>query len=82
MKKPNFKKAEAELVALGVPTYQRWDMKHFGISAEEPASPRWVKYYSPDKTWIFGVHPAVDAVLKKNGLHCQWENPGELGVYE
>ena len=79
--KPNYKKAEAALKALGVPTYQRSDMKNFGINAEDCDSYKWCSFYSQDPTWDFGVHPLVDSTLRKFGLHCEWINGGELGVY-
>jgi len=82
--KANYKKAEAALKALGVPTYQRADMQHFAISAEHENSYKFCDYYAdgyiPD--WDFGVNPIVEKTLAKYGLHSEWINPGELGVYE
>jgi hypothetical protein len=58
-------------------------MEHFGISAEEPESYKWLDYYEGYRmNWNFGVHPDIDATLKKYGLRCEWINPGELGVYK
>jgi hypothetical protein len=79
--KANYKKAQAALNLLGVPTYQRDDMQHFAISAEEVNSYKFCDYYSNDSDWIFGVNPIVEDTLAKFGLHSEWINPGELGVY-
>ena len=82
MAKANFKKAEQALKAMGVPLYQRSDMPNFGISAEDGDSYKWVDYYEGYRMdWDFGVHPDIDSTLRKFGLHCEWVNPGELGVY-
>jgi len=83
MTKANYKKAEAALKALGVPTYQRSDMPNFGISAEDEYSYKWLDYYEGHRMtgWDFGVHPDIDKTLNKFGLRCEWINPGELGVY-
>ena len=83
MTKPNYKKAEAALKALGVPTYQRSDMANFGISAEDSDSYKWLDYYEGYRMegWDFGVHPDIDKTLAKYGLSCEWQNPGELSVY-
>jgi len=82
--KANYDKALKALTALGVPTYQRADMKHFAISAEDSESYKWCDYYEGDMMpgWDFGVHPDIDKTLAKYGLHSEWINPGELGVYE
>jgi hypothetical protein len=73
------------LKKLGVPVYERDDMDgRFQISAEDAESYKWCDYYDgyrmPD--WDFGVHPKIDEVLSKYGLHAEWINAGELGVYE
>jgi hypothetical protein len=82
MIKPNYKKAEQALKAMGVPTYQRSDMPNFGISAEDSDSYKWLDYYEGYRMdWDFGVHPEIGKTLAKFGLRCEWENPGELGVY-
>jgi hypothetical protein len=82
MIKPNYKKAEQALKAMGVPTYQRSDMPNFGISAEDSDSYKWLDYYEGYRMdWDFGVHPDIDKTLAKFGLRCEWVNPGELGVY-
>jgi hypothetical protein len=59
-------------------------MEHFAISAEDSESYKFCDYYDgyriPD--WEFGVSPVVTETLRKYGLHAEWINPGELGVYE
>lgn len=77
-------KAYNELKKMGVPVYVREDMDgRFQISGEDSESYKWADYYEGDyhADWIFGVNPKVDEVLRKNGLACEWINPGELGVY-
>ncbi len=32
--------------------------------------------------WEFGVNPRITETLNKYGLHAEWINAGELGVYE
>jgi hypothetical protein len=83
--KANYRHAYNALKKLGVPVYERDDMNgRFQISAEDPKSFEWLDYYSghvmPD--WDFGVHPLIDKTLAKYGLHSEWINAGELGVYE
>jgi hypothetical protein len=82
--KRNYRNALNALTKLGVPTYQRYDMEHFAISAEDSESYKFCDYYDgyriPD--WEFGVSPVVTETLRKYGLHAEWINPGELGVYE
>jgi hypothetical protein len=81
--KANYTKARKALTDMGVPTYQRSDMAHFGISAEDAESYKWLDYYEGYRMdWDFGVHPDIDKTLSKFGLRCEWINPGELGVYE
>jgi len=82
--KRTYIKAYNALKKLGVPVYVRDDMDgRFQISAEEPDSYKWADYYATyNPGWIFGVNPKIDAVLSKCGLHSEWINPGELGVYE
>jgi hypothetical protein len=81
--KANYKKAQAALIALGVPTYQRADMANFGISAEDSNSYLFLDYYEGYRMdgWDFGVNPIIDKTLAKYGLRCEWQNPGELSVY-
>jgi hypothetical protein len=80
--KKTYIKAYNALKKLGVPVYVRDDMDgRFQISAEEPESFEWVNYYASPSSWVFGVHPEIDKVLKQSSLFAEWINPGELGVY-
>ena len=81
--KRSYRNALNALNKLGVPTYQRSDMEHFAISAEEPDSYKFCDYYAYMRDdWEFGVSPAITDTLRKYGLHAEWINAGELGVYE
>lgn len=81
--KRQYRYAYNALKKLGVPVYVRDDMDgRFQISAEEPNSYQWLDYYDGHMLWDFGVNPKIDEVLAKYGLHSEWINAGELGVYE
>ena len=81
--KRQFKRAYNALKTLGVPVFEREDKPgRFLISAEHTNSSDWVSYWEAPPTWNFGVHPALDAVLKRYGLFAEWENPGCLVVCE
>ena len=83
--KRTYIKAFNALKKLGVPVYVRDDMDgRFQISAEVPDSFKWLDYHDGDRIpdWVFGVHPKIDNILHNCGLHAEWINPGELGVYE
>ena len=81
--KRNFRNALNALKKLGVPTYQRSDMKYFAISAEDAESYKFCDYYAyMREDWEFGVSPVITDTLAKYDLHAEWINPGELGVYE
>jgi hypothetical protein len=81
--KRNYRNAFNALNKLGVPTYQRSDMEHFAISAEDAESYKFCDYYAyMREDWEFGVSPVITDTLRKYGLHAEWINPGELGVYE
>jgi hypothetical protein len=81
--KRSYRNALNALNKLGVPTYQRSDMEHFAISAEEPDSYKFCDYYAYMRDdWEFGVSPVITNTLRKYGLHAEWINAGELGVYE
>jgi hypothetical protein len=68
---------------LGSMLYQRSDMENFAISAEEPISYKFCDYYAyMREDWEFGVSPTITEILNKYGLHAEWINAGELGVYE
>jgi len=78
-----YRNALNALKKLGVPTYQRSDMEHFAISAEDADSYKFCDYYAyMREDWEFGVSPVITETLSKYGLHAEWINPGELGVYE
>ena len=81
--KRNYRNALNALTKLGVPTYQRSDMEHFAISAEDADSYKFCDYYAyMREDWEFGVSPVITDTLRKYGLHAEWINAGELGVYE
>jgi len=81
--KRDYRNALNALNKLGVPNYQRSDMEHFAISAEEPDSYKFCDYYAYMRDdWEFGVSPVITETLAKYGLHAEWINAGELGVYE
>jgi hypothetical protein len=81
--KRNYRNALNALNKLGVPTYQRSDMDHFAISAEDADSYKFCDYYAyMREDWEFGVSPVITDTLRKYGLHAEWINAGELGVYE
>jgi hypothetical protein len=78
-----YRNAFNALTKLGVPTYQRSDMEHFAISAEDAESYKFCDYYAyMREDWEFGVSPVITETLAKYDLHAEWINPGELGVYE
>jgi hypothetical protein len=72
------------------PVYERCDIENFQISAEHNFDPKygdtlWADYYEGDmmgSDWEFGVNPRITETLNKYGLHAEWINAGELGVYE
>jgi len=81
------------LKKIGAPVYERSDIENFQISAEGLSSSAykgykpdvlWADYYDgqmiPD--WNFGINPLIDEVLGRYGLHAEWINAGEIGVYE
>jgi len=82
--KRNYRLAFNALTKLGVPLYQRSDMENWAISAEDSNSYKFCDYYDGYRIddWEFGVSPVIFNTLRKYGLHAEWINPGELGVYE
>jgi hypothetical protein len=80
------------LKKIGAPVYERSDLENFQISAEGLSSwsaykgykPEvvWADYYTRDNTFVFGINPLIDEVLGRYGLHAEWINAGEIGVYE
>jgi hypothetical protein len=83
MKKP-FSDAYNVLKVMGVPVFANADNDKHGIfiDGEARSSDLWINYHFPPPHWEFGVHPAVEDVLRSFGLMCEWVNPSLLGVYE
>lgn len=85
----NHRLAFNALKKLGVPVYERVDIENFQISAESNFDPKhgntlWADYYEGYRMgddWEFGVNPLITKTLRKYGLHAEWINAGELGVY-
>lgn len=64
---------------MGVPVYKHLDDDgNFSISE----SSEWASYFGGSRDWMFGVHPDVDATLRKYGLYAEWVNPERLAVYK
>ena len=83
MKRP-YIKAYNELKKLGCPIFIREDHPDgFFISAEDTDSYLWADYYAyADSRWNHeNTSPKLEEIMKKNGLFCEWENPGCLIVY-
>ena len=87
--KRNHRLAFNALKKIGCPVYERSDIENFQISAEGIRGEYdndtcWADYYSgqniPD--WEFGINPLITNTLAKYGLHAEWINPGEIGVYD
>lgn len=86
----NHRLAFNALKKLGAPVYERVDIENFQISAEHNFDPKhgntlWADYYEGDMMgddWEFGVNPLITKTLSKYGLHAEWINAGELGVYD
>jgi hypothetical protein len=55
----------------------------FIISGEESNSYLWVDYWNGYRRpgWNCGTNPELDAVLKRYGLFCEWQNPGCMSVH-
>ena len=82
------------LKKIGAPVYERSDLENFQISAEGLSSRSEYKGYKPDVMWAdyyeefpmsdwdFGINPLINEVLGRYGLHAEWINAGEIGVYE
>jgi hypothetical protein len=87
--KRNHRLAFNALKKIGAPVYERSDIENFQISAEGiygeyDRDTIWADYYDgrnlPD--WDFGINPLITDTLRKYGLHAEWINAGEIGVYE
>ena len=86
--KSNYKKAFIALQKIGAPVYERCDIENFQISAEGISgkyddSVLWADYFDGHMIadWDFGINPLITNTLAKFGLHAEWINPGEIGVY-
>jgi len=84
--KAQHRKAFNALTKLGVPLREVGD--HFNIDLEQPSQELWASYYDAvaleigNNEWIFGINPKIHNTLRKHGLHAEWINAGEIGVYE
>ena len=80
----NHRLAFNALKKIGCPVYERSDIENFQISAEDNRDYVWADYYEGDYLdgYEFGVSPKITKTLAKYGLHAEWINPGELGVYD
>jgi hypothetical protein len=83
----NHRLAFNALKKIGAPVYQRSDIENFQISAEGIAGEYdrdtlWADFYEGHKFWDFGINPKITDILTKYGLHAEWINAGEIGVYE
>ena len=81
--KANQRRAYNALKKIGCPVYECAD--GFRISAEENTDEMiWADYWEGMSIadWAFGVNPIVDAILAKYKLYCEWQNPGELSVWD
>ena len=80
----NHRLAFNALKKIGAPVYERCDIENFQISAESNSDYIWADYYEGDYLdgYEFGVSPKITKTLAKYGLHAEWINAGELGVYD
>jgi hypothetical protein len=77
------------LKKIGCPVYERSDIENFQISAEGiygdyDRDVCWANYYDGRNipNWEFGINPLITDTLAKYGLHAEWINPAEIGVYD
>lgn len=89
--KRHAKKAFTALKKIGAPVFVRGEGDgeegpHFIISAEDNSQRIWADYMETGADLeggsSFGVCSEVIDILDANGLYCEWENPGALGVYD
>ena len=81
MKRP-YTQAFNELKKLGAPVYEHPDDNgNFSLDAEVPEADHWASYYAGGPTWVFGVSPRLEAILRRHNLFAEWVNPGRLSIY-
>jgi hypothetical protein len=80
--KRNARNAMNELQKLGVPVFERADIKYFGISAEDSESYKWLDYYGEFRGGFTWVNEQLEEVLHKHGLFAEWENAACMIVYD
>jgi hypothetical protein len=83
--KRNHRLAFNALKKIGAPVYERCDIENFQISAEGLGSGAY-RGYKPDEAWASywdscWISPMIEEVLSRYGLHAEWINAGEIGVY-
>ena len=87
--KRNHRLAFNALKKIGAPVYERSDIENFQISAEGiydyyDRDTVWADYYDCYRIldWEFGINPLITNTLRRYGLHAEWINAGEIGVYD
>ena len=87
--KRNHRLAFNALKKIGCPVYERSDIENFQISAEGiydyyDRDTVWADYYDGYRIldWEFGINPLITNTLRRYGLHAEWINAGEIGVYD
>ena len=87
--KRNHRLAFNALKKIGAPVYERSDIENFQISAEGiydyyDRDTIWADYYDGYRIldWEFGINPLITNTLRRYGLHAEWINAGEIGVYD
>ena len=87
--KRNHRLAFNALKKIGAPVYERSDIENFQISAEGiynyyDRDTVWADYYDGYRIldWEFGINPLITNTLRRYGLHAEWINAGEIGVYD
>ena len=87
--KRNHRLAFNALKKIGCPVYERSDIENFQISAEGiydyyDRDTIWADYYDGYRIldWEFGINPLITNTLRRYGLHAEWINAGEIGVYD
>ena len=85
----NHRLAFNALKKIGAPVYERSDIENFQISAEGiydyyDRDTIWADYYDGYRIldWEFGINPLITNTLRRYGLHAEWINAGEIGVYD